>query len=224
MTTPAGDSGTGTETGQPGANATGAAPPQDPTGNSNGSGTETGTETGPESSPKDWAAEAEKWKTLARKHETRAKENNAAAQKLQAMEDANKTELQRATERAAKAEADRDAEAAERFRLLAAAGNSLGPEFVGFLGAGTQDEINERAVALKTEIDKAVQSQLVEQLKRYGITIDPATGTAPTAAAAASLSLGRRPTESLRPGSAPAAQNGQPTNNNDLLRSMFQRR
>lgn len=58
-----------------------------------------------ETTTPDLASELEKWKSLARKNEQRAKENAAAAQKLAEFEDANKTELEKLTERAAAAEA-----------------------------------------------------------------------------------------------------------------------
>jgi hypothetical protein len=53
----------------------------------------------------DLTSEIEKWKALARKNEQRAKENATAAQKLAEIENANKTELEKLTERAAAAEA-----------------------------------------------------------------------------------------------------------------------
>lgn len=46
----------------------------------------------------------EKWKALARKHEARAASNAEAAKKLAEIEEANKTELQKANERAEAAE------------------------------------------------------------------------------------------------------------------------
>lgn len=52
------------------------------------------------------SAEADKWKALARKHEADAKANAAAAKRLQELDDANKSEVQKATERAAAAEAE----------------------------------------------------------------------------------------------------------------------
>lgn len=60
----------------------------------------------------DWVAEARKW-------EARAKENSDAAKKLAAIEEANKSELEKANDRAAKAEqkaieSDRKAFAAEK--------------------------------------------------------------------------------------------------------------
>lgn len=58
-----------------------------------------------ETTTPDLASELEKWKSLARKNEQRAKENATAAQKLAEIEDANKSELEKLSERAAAAEA-----------------------------------------------------------------------------------------------------------------------
>ena len=57
----------------------------------------------------DWKAEARKW-------EKRAKANSDAAEKLAAIEEANKTELEKATERAERAEAALRAAEVERER------------------------------------------------------------------------------------------------------------
>lgn len=219
MTTPAGDNGTGTETGQS-AGDSGADPnasAQVPEGQENGDGSgDSGAEV------KDWQKEAEKWKTLSRKHEGRAKENAAAATELAKLQDKDKTELQRATERAARAEAAEATERSERYRLLAAAHHDLGPDFVPFLGTGTEEEIFARAETLSKQIGDAVNDRLKAELAKYGIESNGQNGTAPSAAAAASLSLGRRPTESLRAGSAPASS-GQPVNKNDAFRGMLGR-
>src|SRR5690606_12111772 len=55
----------------------------------------------------DLAAEVEKWKSLARKHESQAKANAEAAKKLAELEDKDKSELQRLTD--AKTTAEREA-------------------------------------------------------------------------------------------------------------------
>lgn len=60
--------------------------------------------------------EATDWKAEARKWEKRAKANSEAAEKLAAIEEAGKTELQRMTERAEKAESALKAYEAERER------------------------------------------------------------------------------------------------------------
>lgn len=56
----------------------------------------------------DWAAEAEKWKTQARKHEERAKANAKAAKELEEFRQQSMTEAERAIEQA-RTEARREA-------------------------------------------------------------------------------------------------------------------
>lgn len=51
---------------------------------------------------KDWSAEAEKWKALARKHESTAKANADAAARLAKIEEASQTELEKAVSAARK--------------------------------------------------------------------------------------------------------------------------
>lgn len=60
-----------------------------------------------ESAPadKDWKAEADKWKALARKHEGQSKANADKAKQFDDFTEAQKTELQKATDRADQAEA-----------------------------------------------------------------------------------------------------------------------
>lgn len=220
MTTPNGDQGTGPATGS--GDAQGGTDPQVTDGSqqdANGSVTE-GDKV--PVSKTDLAREVEKWKALSRKNELRAKENSTAAKKLQDLEDANKSEFQKAQERAAKAEADVLSERAERHRLLAAATNGLGPDFISYLGGGEETEIFERAETLAKTIQSQVDEQVKTELAKYGIAVNGQAGTAPTAAGAASLSLGRRPVESLRPGSAPANGNA-PANANDAFRQMLGR-
>jgi len=170
------------------------------------------------------AEEAAFWKDMARKHEGRAKANNEAAQKLRKMEDAQKSELQLATERAERAEASAAESASERHRLLAAATHGLTPELVDFLGGGTEDEIFGRAETLNTQIDAAVTARLKGELAKYGIQVGPegASGAA-SASAAASLAQGRRPVSQLRSGASPAPQSGGQQNNNDAFRGMLGR-
>lgn len=60
----------------------------------------------PDTGDKDWAAEAEKWKALARKHEVDARAGKSAAAKLAEIEEAQKTEAQKAADKAAAAEAE----------------------------------------------------------------------------------------------------------------------
>lgn len=75
---------------------------------------ETSTDTPPADAPQEDTTD---WKAQARKWEARAKENSAAAAKLAKLEDANKTELQKAADRATAAEKARDEQATELARL-----------------------------------------------------------------------------------------------------------
>src|SRR5688500_13895 len=69
---------------------------------------------------KDNAAEVEKWKALARKHEKNAKANADAAKRLQEIEDEKKSETERTAERVAKAEKDAADAVRESARLRVA--------------------------------------------------------------------------------------------------------
>ena len=66
------------------------------------------TETGETTKEPDLATEVQKWKQLARKHEARAKANAEKAQQFDQMEEAAKSDLQKAIERAERAETERD--------------------------------------------------------------------------------------------------------------------
>lgn len=56
----------------------------------------------------DWKAEARKWEARAKENLAKASENERAAARLAELEEAQKTELQRAIDRAEKAEAERE--------------------------------------------------------------------------------------------------------------------
>ena len=151
----------------------------------------------------DWEAEATKWQALARKHEKRQLEAlgfksqdeitklREAAQKYAEGEDAKKSELQRATERATGLEQQLAGLQSANARLLAAATHNIPPDLIDLLGSGSDEEINARAEAL------------AERLK----------ATAPPASPAAS-----RPVESLTPGAAPAS--AAPASADDWIRRM----
>lgn len=86
-------------------------------------------------------AETTDWKAEARKWEKRAKVNSDAAEKLAAIEEANKTELQKATERAEKAEAALKAVEVERERTaqVEAAAQATGVPVEVLRGYGGDD-------------------------------------------------------------------------------------
>lgn len=89
----------------------------------------------------DLAAEVEKWKALARKHEARAKQSHAAEQKLQELEDAKKSELEKATARADRAERARDEALARVMRAEVAARKGLTAEQAKRLQGNTEEEL-----------------------------------------------------------------------------------
>lgn len=138
--------------------------------------------------PTDWEAEATKWKAMARQHENKhlgalgfkskdeIEQLRTSAQKYQEVEDAQKTEIQKATERAQNFEQKLADMQATNARLLAAASHNIPPELIDLLGSGTDEEINARAEVL------------AERLK-------PATP----------VPAPQRPVESLTPGAAPAS-------------------
>lgn len=94
---------------------------------------------------KDLAAEAEKWKALARKHEAQAKANAEAAKKLEELENTGKTELQKLTDKMS--EADKRAAAAEAraLRLQVAYDKGLSPAQAKRLVGSTQEELESDA-------------------------------------------------------------------------------
>lgn len=142
---------------------------------------------------KDWQAEAAKWKAMARKHEQTARTNTDAAQRLAEIEDAQKTEQQKLTERASAAEQRLAQTMAANARLLAAAVHGIPPELIDLLGDGSEEQINERAQLLAEKLAAAVPT--------------PATPTPQPS----------RPVESLKPGAAPAAE---PASADDWIRRM----
>lgn len=138
--------------------------------------------------PTDWEAEAAKWKSLARRHEGKhldalgfkSKDEidqlRQAAQKYGEFEETQKSEIQKATDRAQTFEQQLADERAQNARLLAAATHNIPPELIELLGSGTAEQIGARAEVL------------AERLKA-------ATPPAPPAS--------QRPVESLTPGAAP---------------------
>jgi hypothetical protein len=93
----------------------------------------------------DLAAEAEKWKALARKNEQRAKENADKAKRFDEFEEAQKTEQQKLTERAERAEQALVAAESARLRASIAAKHGV-PE--ALLTGSTEEALEEAAVAL----------------------------------------------------------------------------
>lgn len=93
----------------------------------------------------DPAAEVEKWKALARKHEQRAKENADKARRLDEIEEASKTELEKAQARAEAAEKAMQEASLKALRAEIAAAKGVP---VNLLSGTTEDELNAAADAL----------------------------------------------------------------------------
>jgi hypothetical protein len=144
----------------------------------------------------DWESEATKWKALSRQHENKhlaalgfkSKDEidqlRATAQRYQEFEDAQKSELQRANERAQSVEQKLADLQSTNARLMAAATHNIPPDLIDLLGSGSDEEINARAEVL------------AERLK----------ATAPPPAATQ-----HRPVESLTPGAATASGSAEAT-------------
>jgi hypothetical protein len=147
-------------------------------------------------------AEAAKWKETTLKAEARAnkaaataKANAGAAARLAAIEDANKTEVQRATDRAVQAE-QRAAEAEGRYhRTLAAANHDIPSSLIDLITGSSEDEITASAEALAAAINERATDIASATARANGLTPRPQS---------------QRPVESLRPGAVPASQ---PDNN-----------
>lgn len=105
--------------------------------------------TDPAQDPTDWKAEAERLKGEARKWETRSKENGAAAKRLAEIEESQKSDLQKALDRAEAAE--RRAAEFETAQQIQAWKADISKETgvpVQYLRGATEDELKAHAVEL----------------------------------------------------------------------------
>ncbi len=101
--------------------------------------------TGSDSEPADLAAEVAKWKAFSRKHEDSAKANADKAKKFDEFEEASKTELQKAADRATAAEAKFAESEARAMRAEVAAAKGIPATL---LSGSTQEELEASADAL----------------------------------------------------------------------------
>lgn len=159
--------------------------------------------------PTDWEAEAAKWKALARQHENRSlgalgfkskqeiDDLRAAAQKHQEYEDAQKSELQRATEQAQTYQQQLETERANSARLMAAATHGIPPELITSIAGTSPEDIDKNAAALAAYLESR--------------------------SAAAQPAAVQRPVESLTPGAAPGSQQA-PASADQWIRQMAGRR
>lgn len=127
------------------------------------------------------------------------KQLKALNERLAKFEDRDKTELQKALERAEAAEKAQGSMRVANARLMAAAVHNIPPDLIDLLGDGTDEEIEGRAKLLAEKLATAAPDPAEEK---------PAPKPKP-----------RRPVESLTPGAKPAGE--KPTNPNDLFRSFL---
>ena len=150
---------------------------------------ETTTATTETTTEPDHKAEAEKWKALARKHEGQAKANADAARKLKEIEDADKTEADRAKEAAA--EAAQRAEKAEGAQLRLDVALDKAPEGM------TIAQVRKLAKRLSGSNREELEADAAELFADF----TPATGETED-----DTSTRRTPRERLRSGAAPSSE------------------
>lgn len=161
----------------------------------------------------DIQAELNKWRSMARKHEANAKANAEYARKYREYEESQKSEQQKLMERLEAAERERDEERRGRARLIAAATHNLSPTLLDRLGGSTEDEINETAEALSSEIEAEVARRLPDL-----VAAEVAKRLADMPQAEPTVLARQRPVEALTPGAMPA--NAEPVDGNSFLRRM----
>lgn len=109
---------------------------------------------------KDWQADAEKWKALSRKHEDASKANADKAKRLDEIEEASKSDLQKAADERDNAKADATAARAELAIVQAAVKHGLSQDDLELLGShGTAEEIDARAEKLAGRLKAAADSK-----------------------------------------------------------------
>jgi len=116
----------------------------------------------------DTGQEVEKWKALARKHEEQAKANSAAAKRLAALEEAQKTAEQKAAEARTAAEKERDDARLELLKRDAADEAGLPKSWASRLRGTTKEELEADAKELAKDLapkQQASQSRAVPDLK-----------------------------------------------------------
>jgi hypothetical protein len=96
----------------------------------------------------DYKAELAKWKALARKHEARVKELSPAAARLKEIEDAQKTELEKAKDRETALQVELQRYRVAEIRRAAASAAGLDPELAEFITAADEEEAKAQAEKL----------------------------------------------------------------------------
>lgn len=158
--------------------------------------------------PEKLATELEQWKSRARQWENRSKGNADAAKELAELKKSQMSAIERAEAERADAIRERDEARADHSRVMAAAAHNLPVELIDYLGSGTDEEINTRSEAIAGAIETRAQEiaqGLVEEMLKNG---------------SRNGSMGARPVESMRAGSAPST-GAAPADANAWLRQML---
>jgi hypothetical protein len=129
------------------------------------------------------------WKAQSRRHEARAKENLEATKRLQAFEDAQKSETEKLNDNNARLEAELSRFKTESVRYRIASENQIPSDYLDLLGTGDEEAMLERAKKI---------SELVAN-----------KAAANEAAAAAKPPTNGRPTANLAPGASPEVKSDQ---------------
>jgi hypothetical protein len=143
----------------------------------------------------DPAEEAAKWKAMARKWEGTAKDNSAAAQKLAAIEEASKSEQQKAADKMADYERRTQEAELKALRYEVGVEKGIPTKLLRYLAGATKDDIEANAEQLMADFGT-------------GAAAEPASG---------------RPREALRPGAVPTASPDGNQAINDRIRQAARR-
>lgn len=144
------------------------------------------------------------WKQKAREQEARAKSNATAAQRLQEIEDSQKSEAQKFADATAKAQREAEEARAETLRYKVAATHGVSSEYFDLLGSGDEETITGRAERLSPLLKVVAEN---EQLKAE---IDALKQGKPSPSG--------RPVAQLKPGASP---DGNQSEADVLYQSLF---
>jgi hypothetical protein len=145
----------------------------------------------------DWKAEADKWKRLSRRHESDARSNKAAADKLAELEGANKSDVEKLTQRAEAAEGKLATAERDLLRVRVALRKGLNEIQARRLVGDTEDEMEADADDLLETFGGGKKADDADQEGRNRNDRNGNGG---------GDGNGRRPRENLRPGAKPDAK------------------
>lgn len=118
------------------------------------------------------AQESTDWKAEARKWEQRAKENSSAARRLAEIEEASKTELQKAMERAEAAEKSAARAQSEAMRARVLADHGITSEYADLVAGDDEDAL----VASAKKVQSLLNAQTSQDVESTSYVV-PTEGT-----------------------------------------------